>query len=152
MKVRELFQGSSLDIGKDSSIQLSSETLNRGRPQVPQVALVGTLKPTGCLMDSRTMPEGHWPPPHRPPEGEDSYHGFQKSFLGMDEIRPPSLDFSNSSPSLRNPSTKYSWMGILPLWTLGPLGFLEVASYYSQYLECVLVLGSHASGFCTESL
>lgn len=60
VKVRELSQGGLLDVRKDSSSQLSSETLTTGRPQVPQVALVGTLKLTGCLMGSSTMLEGHW--------------------------------------------------------------------------------------------
>lgn len=47
---------------------------------------------------------------------------------------------------------KYFWKGILPRWNLGPLGFLEESLYSTEYLESVLVLGSHPRGPRTEIL
>lgn len=80
-----------------------------------QLTLVGNPKPMGCLMDGGSTPDGQrslqrgrnlpWVP-------EIS----EKSFLGMNEIKPPTPDFLNSSQSLRNPSNKYSWMGLWPTW------------------------------------
>lgn len=55
MKVKELPQGGSLGAGRDSSTQLSSETLTTGRPQVRQVTLVGNPKLMGCLLDNGVM-------------------------------------------------------------------------------------------------
>lgn len=149
-KVRELSQGGSLDTGKESSIQLSSETITTGNLRSLRWPWweISSQQDTSWIAVLCLKGIG----PSHDPQKEGSYHGFQKSFFSMGELRPPTLDFPNSLQSLRNPSSKYFWMWILSMWNLGPLGFLEVSSYRTQYLEAVLVLGSHSRDPCTEIL
>lgn len=75
MKEKDLTQGGSLGAGKDSSIQLSSETLTAGRSQVRQVTLVGNPKSMGCLMDGGALPDGQRSLCNVPQEGKEPAMG-----------------------------------------------------------------------------
>lgn len=75
MKEKDLSQGGSLDAGRDSSIQLASETLTAGRSQVRQVTLVGNPKLMGCLMDCGTTPDGQRSLCNVPQEGKEPTMG-----------------------------------------------------------------------------
>lgn len=125
-KIKELSQRGSLGIAKDSSIHLSHlrlylrgdlrhlscpwwEILNQWDASwisVPYLMGVGPSSQSPFVPSWNTPKKGRnlpWVP-------EIS----EKAFLSMDEIKPPTPDFPNSSQSLRNPSTSILEWGYCP--------------------------------------
>ena len=80
---------------------------------------------------------------------EENYHGFQKSLKNPFRLcvkLDHNSGLSNGSQSLWNPSTKYSQIGILPLWNQGLLVF-QGDLYTTLSIQRLAWAGEPTQGF-----